>query len=205
MTEIHIFRHGETEWNLEHRAQGSLDSKLTALGRMQAKDARVKIMNVSFDVAFTSTSERAFQTAEILLADQPTPIHPLDKLKEIDMGIWEGMTYEEIQQRYPDEYHNFWNKPSCYKPLGGERFQELEQRAVTALDEITAEHSGKTILLISHAGFIKTLINNLLGRPIDEIWAKPYTSNLTHSVIKRDLEGKYLVMKYCDHPWDPVS
>lgn len=201
MTEIHIFRHGETEWNIEGRAQGSKESKLTALGRKQAEEARAKIKNVNFDIAFSSTLERAYQTAEILLAGQNTPINQLDALREIDMGTWEGMKYEDIEHQYPVEHNNFWNRPSQFKPDGGESFQELEIRAMAIFDQITTRYRGKTILLTSHAGFIKTLINSLLAKPTDEIWGKPYTSNLSHSIVMRAVDGKYHVKLYCDHEW----
>lgn len=201
MTVVHILRHGETEWNIEGRAQGSKESKLTAVGRKQAEEALAKIENVNFDIAFSSSLERAYQTAEILLSGKNVPIHQLDELKEIDMGAWEGMKYEDIERQYPNEHHNFWSKPSQFKPNGGESFRELEIRAAAIFDQITTRHSGKTILLTSHAGFIKTLINSLLAKPTDEIWGKPFSSNLSHSVIERDVDGKYHVKLYCDQVW----
>ncbi len=67
MAEIHIFRHGETEWNLEGRMQGFKDSPLTSLGKSQAVEARKKIELVDFEVAYCSTSSRAVDTAKLLL------------------------------------------------------------------------------------------------------------------------------------------
>ncbi|WP_112479584.1 histidine phosphatase family protein [Vibrio variabilis] len=173
MSNIHLIRHGETHWNLEHRAQGSMNSNLTERGKTQAREAMAKIEAVDFDVAYSSSSGRALETAKILLADMSTPIIELDELKEIDMGAWEGKTWSEIQSTYGEQYEQFWKRPSHYQPINGETFEVLTERAIDVFNHITSTNSDSNILIVSHAAFIKTLVTKLLSRPIDEVWDEP--------------------------------
>ncbi|MEI8632726.1 histidine phosphatase family protein [Vibrio sp. PP-XX7] len=122
MTEIHIFRHGETEWNLEGRMQGFLDSQLTTLGRQQAREAKSKLKGLRFDVAYSSTSSRAFETVQILSEDLDLQIYKDEALREINLGVWEGMLHTDVKSKYSTEHENFWSKPSEYKGVGGENF-----------------------------------------------------------------------------------
>lgn len=201
MSQVHLIRHGETLWNLEHRAQGSMNSNLTERGKQQAREAVAKISAIDFDIAYSSSSGRAVETAQILLTDKRTPIIELDELKEIDMGVWEGKTWGDIQSIYAEQYDRFWQCPSQYQPIGGETFEALAERALNAVNKITAAHPDGNILIISHAAFIKTLMTKLLQRPIDEVWHEPYAGNLTHSVVTKTTNGCYQVKKFCDQEW----
>ncbi|WP_161787395.1 histidine phosphatase family protein [Endozoicomonas numazuensis] len=198
MAELHIFRHGETEWNLEGRMQGSQDSPLTELGKSQAIAARSKIESIEFDAVYSSSSARAYDTAQLLLGDRQIPVQQLDELKEISMGTWEGMTYKEVEKEYAQDHFHFWKQPSLFRGEGAESFHQLENRSVSVIKQIISQHQDQKVLVVSHGAFIKTLLTSLQSRPLDEIWEGPYAKNLCHSIV---LGPDVKVKQYCDEDW----
>jgi probable phosphoglycerate mutase len=102
-TTIYIVRHGQTEWNLEGRFQGRLDSPLTNAGVEQAKQLAQRLQNISFDSIYSSSSNRAFSTALHLRKDRAIEVNKSDHLMEMDFATWEGRKWSEIQDLYPKE------------------------------------------------------------------------------------------------------
>ncbi len=199
MAEIHIFRHGQTEWNLEGRMQGAMDSCLTELGKTQAIEARSKIVDVEFNAAYSSSSSRATDTAQLLLDERGVSLTPLDAFKEINLGVWEGELHEDIIAQYAEQNDVFWQEPSKFSLEGAETFEQLRIRATEALTDLAHKHQGETILLVSHAALIKTLLTSLEGRAMDELWGGPYAKNLSHSIVYFD-GHQFTVKQFCDEP-----
>ncbi|NGN97291.1 histidine phosphatase family protein [Grimontia sp. S25] len=198
MTEIHIFRHGETEWNIEGRMQGFKDSPLTELGKAQAVAARKKIEHVNFDAVFCSTSSRASDTAKILVNDVDIPIYETDELREINMGSWEGMKHSDAKEQFATDYYDFWNRPGCYRMNGAESFHDLKVRSTACIKRISQEYVGKRVLVVSHAALIKTLLTSLQSRPLDELWEGPFATNLSHSIVIGGVGSELVVKQFCD-------
>ena len=197
MVEIHIFRHGETEWNLAGRMQGFKDSSLTDNGKLQAIEARCKIENIVFDAAYCSTSSRAIDTAKILLNEQPTPINELRDLREINMGVWEGLKHTDVKKMYSAEHFNFWNRPSRFNVEHSESFLALATRSVAVIKKIIRKHQGQKILIVSHAGLIKTLLTTLQSRPLDQLWDAPFAENLSHSILIGHQNDRIHIKLFC--------
>lgn len=198
MTTIHLFRHGQTESNLAGRIQGHQNAPLTELGIQQAIDARQKIDGITFDVVLSSPSGRAVHTADLLIDGASYPMQTYEGLREIYLGDWEGWLIEDIMQSHPEQFELFWSAPSRFVGGNGESFARLKERAIACLQEILSHHAGKTILVVSHAAFIKTLLTHLMGKGDDEVWHEPMANNLCHSIIRCDLNGKVWVEKLCD-------
>ncbi|WP_087017334.1 histidine phosphatase family protein [Thaumasiovibrio subtropicus] len=205
MTEIHLFRHGQTEWNLTGRMQGFKDSPLTALGQQQALEARGKVDGVVFDAAYSSTTSRAYDTAKLLLDSAILDVTQLDDLREINMGVWEGMQREEVEKHYAADYHSFWQQPSQFSAEGAETFLSLQTRGVKVLKQIAKHHDKETVLVVSHAGFIKTVLTALLGHPLDDLWNEPFAGNLSHSILKADSKGELKVVQFCDEKQNVIA
>jgi broad specificity phosphatase PhoE len=201
-TEIHLFRHGETVWNRVGKMQGHLNSPLSPVGVKQAVDARKKIEGLPFDYAYSSSSGRALETISLLLDDCEFPVVPLDDLREINLGVWEGVAVEEVKRRYPLQHHAFWSKPEEYIPVsGGESFDEVCSRAVSVMDELFHLHPGKRLLVVSHAAFLKTYLCHITGLGNKAIWQEPKAVNLAYSVIRKNGSEKPTVAKFCDRVW----
>ncbi|GMX64993.1 phosphoserine phosphatase 1 [Paenibacillus elgii] len=173
-TTLYLTRHGQTEWNLNKKMQGHLDSPLTEHGMRQAEWLKERLENIQFDAIYSSSSPRAFSTARILSGNRPLQIATLDSLKEINMGLWEGQQIDWIQQQFPVQYDLFFNEPHLYRPTGhGESFSELLERTIPALNHILAEHQGQQVLIVTHRITLKVIMSYFLGKPLHEIGGMP--------------------------------
>jgi len=173
-TTIYLTRHGQTEWNIQHRFQGHDDSPLTELGIKQAKWLGESLLNDKLDLIFSSSSPRAIKTAELLAEEREIHIHSCDEFKEINLGIWEGISQEEAKSLDPVQFNNFWNDPEAFKVQNSETFQDVSRRAVNKLDQISSENSGKAILIVTHTVVVKLIMAYFENRNLKDIWKPPY-------------------------------
>lgn len=154
-TRIYLMRHGQTLFNKLHKIQGASDSPLTAKGIRQAEIARdhFKKEEINFDVAYSSTSERASDTLEIIYG-QDKDYQRLKNLKEWDFGSFEAAS-EHLNPPLP--YADF------FAGYGGEREADVRARISQAVKEIADKHSDKTVLIVGHgaaiAQFFKKVAN----------------------------------------------
>lgn len=173
-TTIYVTRHGQTEWNVQHRMQGHQDSPLTELGVRQAEWLGRGMKDTVLDVIYASPSPRAMRTAEIIRGERPLPLQSAEAFMEIGMGIWEGCITEELQELHSDQYDYFWHDPAKFKVKGSETFAEVQARALDKLTEIQKEHEGQTVLIVTHTVVIKLLMAHFEGRPLEKLWDLPY-------------------------------
>jgi probable phosphoglycerate mutase len=198
-TTIYIVRHGQTEWNIEGRLQGRLDSPLTEDGVEQAKQLAQRLQNVSFDCIYSSSSYRAFSTALHLRKDQEMEVIKSDHLMEMDFATWEGRKWSEIQDLFPEELLLMNEHPELFaaKETKGETFHDMQRRLASFIDQILKQHAGQNILLVSHSITIKVLINYLRGGNLKYLWDGPdihwaslYKICLTEDKTKIFFEGE---------------
>ncbi len=196
--ELHIFRHGQTNWNVERRVQGQSESQLTDLGIKQAQELSERIRHLDFDQVFCSSSVRTRQTAEHIFEHTDHDVQYLDSLREIFLGPWEGHLYNEIAVQDPDSYRHFWEEPHLFNVEGAESFSNLQKRAVETVGEIAAGHPQQKIALVSHGALIKSFLCHLEKRPLSELWAPPQMHNCAHSIVNLDAEGSGIILQYAD-------
>jgi probable phosphoglycerate mutase len=113
-TNIYLTRHGETEWNIEHRIQGNQNSPLTPKGIRQAHEVKESMESCSIDFAYVSPLQRARDTIDIILEDREIAPVALDNLREISLGPWEGKTREETAITHPEQHSAFWGEPALF-------------------------------------------------------------------------------------------
>ncbi|MBD0692615.1 bifunctional RNase H/acid phosphatase [Streptomyces sp. CBMA123] len=168
-----LLRHGETPLTPEKRFSGSggTDPELSDKGRWQAERAAEALAaRGSIQAVVASPMRRTRQTAEIVTARLGLEVRYEDGLREVDFGAWEGLTFAEVQERYPDDL-SAWLGSAKAKPTGsGESFTTLTHRAGAARDRILARYAGKTVLVVSHVSPIKTLVRLALGAPPDSMY-----------------------------------
>lgn len=206
--ELHLIRHGQTNWNEERRVQGQSESELTDLGIQQARELGERIAHMNFDQIFCSSSLRTRQTAEQVFKTSDIKIEYLDSLREIYLGPWEGSLYDDIAQREPDSHRHFWQQPHLFNVAGAETFFELQQRAITAVSKIAENFMQKKIALVSHGALIKSYLCHVEDRPMEKFWAPPAMHNCAHSIVElnytkigqeegdREYRGK--ILQYAD-------
>ncbi|MCA9949839.1 MAG: alpha-ribazole phosphatase [Anaerolineales bacterium] len=169
-TRLLLVRHGETDFNAHHRFQGQMDIPLNASGRCQASALAKKLANETIDVVVASDLRRASETAEIVMADRDIEIVEDGRLRELNFGAWEGMTYAEIQASDPQALSTWEGDLMYIAPPGGETVSQFSSRVRSVLRAIQAKYTGKTILIVAHGGVLQLLLCTLLGLSAERFW-----------------------------------
>lgn len=171
MPKWYLVRHGATAWAAEGRLQGHADTRLTDEGREQVALLARRLAQVGFNAAYCSDLSRTRDTAKALLGARPIAVQELAELREIRHLSWQGMTYPEIEQRFPEEYRLFMGGDMRTKPGGGESLAELLARLARAKEMLweRAPREGN-ILIVSHGGALRALLLALLGLPPSAYW-----------------------------------
>ena len=185
-----LVRHGQTEWNRVGRAQGQSDPPLNQIGQEQAEAVAVRLTPASFEAAYSSDLRRAADTAAPVIRGRDTQIVYRRDLREKSFGEWEGMTYEEVQRRYPRKLEELFDEKPAFAPPGGESDLDLFARAAGAVARISGRHAGAdgNILVVSHGGTLRAMMVSMLGLPVESMW-RLRLSNAGLSVITTFDEG----------------
>ena len=197
--QLHLIRHGQTNWNEEKRIQGQSDSVLTELGVEQARSLGERLADTRYDAYYCSSSLRTRQTTEHAFP-RAGEVQFRDELREIYLGPWEGNLYAEMAVREPESYKHFWEQPHLFAVAGAESFHELQRRAVDAVAEIAAAHVGERVALVSHGALIKSYLCHVEGRPLERFWEPPTMHNCCHSIVEIAADGSAKIVQYADEP-----
>ncbi|NLY20010.1 MAG: histidine phosphatase family protein [Tissierellia bacterium] len=180
---IYLTRHGETEWNKMGKLQGWKNSNLTEKGIEDANNLKDLISDVPFDLVYTSDLGRAVSTTEILTSDRDNPkIVITERLRELSLGIWEGMTYDDTKLNYPNEYHDYIYNPQLYKPEIGEDYSDLMSRVNSVLDEII-NSDAENVLIVTHGVTLMAIINAINNTPIENFWNEDVVHGASLTII----------------------
>ena len=166
-TEIILIRHGETEWNSQQRMQGHSNSDLSSVGQAQIQALGQWMKNVPFDLIYSSDSLRAKQTAEAITQFSGHELKIDLRLREKNLGVFEGLTSEEARERHPEVFRLFKTAGSKYVIDEGESTQQLQDRALEIVDEIRIKHPEEHVLLVTHGGFIRVVMKHSLGLSLE--------------------------------------
>ena len=153
MTTLILVRHGETDWNAEHRWQGHSNTVLNDAGREQARLLAEGLDSV--DALYSSDLARARETAEILASTLGLEVRFDQRLRERGFGAWEGLTMAEIETTFPDEERR-WRAGGA-GPDDAETFEGFAARVGSFIKEVGARHDGESVLVVSHGGTIRVV------------------------------------------------
>lgn len=156
-TTFYFVRHGESEGNAARVFTGQRDSPLTALGRRQAEAVAEELANVKFDRILSSDLSRTRDTAETIAKRQGIPVEIVPELREINVGDRTGTPFDEARG-LPN-----WSDDGFVAWPGGETLDEVLARTLGAIDRLTHESPGKTILIVGHGGVNRILLSHFLG------------------------------------------
>ncbi|HIO11400.1 MAG TPA: histidine phosphatase family protein [Deltaproteobacteria bacterium] len=162
-TELILIRHGETVWNSQQRMQGHSNSDLSEEGRAQIESLGQWMKNVSFDHIYSSDSLRARQTAEAITKYSGHTLKIDQRLREKNLGVFEGLTTEEAKERHPEIFRLFKTAGSNYVIDEGESTQQLLDRALEFIEEIRLLQPDQRVVLVTHGGVVRVLIKHTLG------------------------------------------
>ncbi|WP_433501526.1 bifunctional RNase H/acid phosphatase [Sphaerimonospora sp. CA-214678] len=165
-TSLLLLRHGETPLSIEKRFSGLGDPRLTSNGTAQAEAAAARLSREPYDIGVIVSSplKRARQTAEAVAVRTGLTVEVDEDLREIDFGAWEGYTFAEVQQRWPEQLAA-WLADQEVPPPGGESFADAARRVDRARERIVKANEGRCVLMVSHVTPIKLLLRFALNAP----------------------------------------
>lgn len=194
-TTLLFVRHGQSMANVSGVFAGHLDVSLSALGRKQAEELKDYLLrSYAIDAVYSSDLIRAYETALPTAAAFGLPIRKDAALREIDGGKWEGLSQEEIAARYPQEYAVWHNDIGLSRCTGGESMQEVQCRGIAEAEQIAEKHLGQTVLLATHAGFLRAMQCYWQKLPLSEMKDIQWVPNASVTEVQYD-DGAYELVR----------
>jgi len=180
--ELWLIRHGQTDWNLIGRWQGQTRHApgLNDTGRAQALAVRNQLKDANFSAIYSSDLLRARQTAELIAEPLGLTVVLEPRLREINLGAWEGMFSGEIEAQYSRELTERVRDPFNTRAPQGESPSDMMERVVVAVNDIAEEHTDESVIIVSHGVSLAIIICHTQGLPLNEVYehvpenAKPY-------------------------------
>lgn len=170
---IYLIRHGQTDWNREERLQGITDVPLNRAGITQGRGLAGRLSRVHAGCIFTSPLRRARQTSTILHRAGGWPVIVRDELREIDHGVWTGMTFSEIGKRFPLELACWHANPEELRTDGAEPLQKAYLRASRFLLQAIGTVQRGDVVAVSHGVLIALMACAAMGFPSARVWDFP--------------------------------
>lgn len=167
---LFLIRHGQTDWNLEGKIQGSYDTELNSTGIAQAEELSRKVLenNYRFSKIYSSEQKRAVKTAEILSKAANVDYITIKGLEEINLGLWEGLSWSEVREKFPKEYEEWYNNRRYTKAPKGESYQDMLERVLAAVYKIINENCGD-VAIVTHGAVIMCLQCYITNTPFKEM------------------------------------
>lgn len=157
VTRILAVRHGETAWNRDTRIQGHTDIALNEHGRWQAAQLARALREEPIHAVYASDLSRAFETAHAVAQLHGHTVETHHGLRERHFGSFEGRTWGELENGWPEEARAWRTRVPDFAPPGGESLIQLQARVVHAVSELAARHPGEQVLMVAHGGVLDIL------------------------------------------------
>ncbi|MBC7254256.1 MAG: histidine phosphatase family protein [Actinobacteria bacterium] len=168
MGTAYLLRHGETEYHARQRLLGRLDIGLNERGREQARRVVDFFRGLKLDAVYSSPLKRCLETAAPVAEDQGLSIQIMEGLMEVDMGEWDGRTFEELFREEGELVGKWMRNPSSVAIPGGEDFGAVRDRVMSSLRDIASRHPGdQRVLVVTHGGPIRGILCEALGMDLD--------------------------------------
>ena len=195
---LYIVRHGETEWNVIKRFQGQLNTPLTEKGMEKLRKTGKKLENVLFDEVYTSELGRTVASAEIILNEnrgyknKKRELKKLAELNEVYFGVWQGLTYEEVFLKYPEEGNNYFYNVKNYKAenVEAEKLEDALERFLKGINKILDSHESGNILVVTHGTVFEMFMNYVANNSIFDIDERTLMGNGDYKVFSYK-DGKF--------------
>ena len=155
-----LVRHGQTDWNIARRFQGQSDIPLNKVGQKQAMTLANRLSKQPIDAIYSSDLQRAMETSKVItqMSGYKPELRSDPRLREINFGDWEGLTYNEIKEKYSDVLVARENDVYKNAPTNGETLEQLTIRVQSMIDELYAKHKDQTVLVVAHGGVLQILL-----------------------------------------------
>ncbi|MFC2044857.1 histidine phosphatase family protein [Chloroflexota bacterium] len=169
MMQIILVRHGETELNVGQVFRGRIDVELNETGVKQAELLGQHLSRIKIETIYSSPLKRALKTAQIIASYHNLGVEITPGLMDLDFGKWQGLSHQEVRDKYEELYLTWTKTAHLVRMPGGERLNDVRERAVRLVDEVNAKYEG-TVVMVSHRVVNKVLICALLGLDNSHFW-----------------------------------
>ena len=202
-TNVLLVRHGQSKGNAERRFGGHTATPLSARGRNQAEATARILKSESITAIYSSDLARAMDTANPLANMTGLPVNGTSAFRERDVGIMEGLTFEDAAQQHPDQYAALLRRDFDHVLTGGESYRQLLDRARQRLDQIIEQHRGGRIAVFSHTGTICILALHLMGAldapELKPVWISSANCGITKFELREDGFVRVLTINDTSH------
>jgi len=169
-TRLYLVRHGQVEGHCEPRYNGQADVALTDIGTEQYFILKERLAETRISACYTSDLTRCRIGAGIICEQfDIDPVHR-QELREVNIGLWEGLTWQQIQSRWPDEWKARLSDLVNYRVPEGENLIDVRDRVMPVLHEVLERHAGQEILLVAHGGVNRIILLNAIGAPLSAMF-----------------------------------
>jgi len=170
MLEIILARHGETNWNVAELFRGRIDVELNDTGVRQAELLGAYLSEFEIEAVYSSPLERAVRTAEAIAGRHGLRVNAVPGLIDFDYGEWQGLSHQAVKDRYQELYATWLSRPEQVRMPGGERLEDVRERAMAVVAGAVERHQEGKVVLVSHRVVNKVLICALLGLDNSHFW-----------------------------------
>ena len=202
-TNVLLIRHGQSKGNAERRFGGHTATPLSARGRNQAEATARTLKAESITAIYSSDLARALETAKPLANMTGLAVQSTTAFRERDVGVMEGLTFEDAAQQHPEQYAALLRRDFDYVLSGGESYRQLLDRARQKLDEVIEENRGGKIAVFSHTGTICILALHLMGAldapELKPVWISSANCGITKFELRDDGFVRVLVVNDTSH------
>jgi len=158
---LYLIRHGQTDWNVAEKIQGSTDIPLNETGRQQAACLAKGMERRPVSRIYSSNLKRALETAEAIAKSQKIKVEVIRELREVEFGEWEGLTLQAIKEVYPKDYRLWRQNPVDVAPPGGETQNQIRRRCRQAVETILSQ-ADKDLAIVAHGAILAYVIEYLM-------------------------------------------
>jgi broad specificity phosphatase PhoE len=170
MLRIVLIRPGATDYDGEERIQGALDIPLSRDGLMEVAKAVDQMRDLKIETIYTSPGESCMQTAEVLSKDLDTKLKKLDKLQNINLGLWQGAQVGDVRHKQPKVYRQWQEQPENVCPPEGEMIEQADQRIATTMNKLLRKHKDGVIGLVVPEPLASLVRRYLKHDELGDLW-----------------------------------
>lgn len=211
-TRVVLIRHGDTSASQDHRFAGSNDVPLSEIGRVHASELATRLASYPIDAVYASSKRRALDTARYIAQVHNLEVTAVPELREVAHGVWDGMSRQEIGEKYPEQMKEYQRDPYSFVPENGESAEMVLKRAVPALQALVRAHPDQKIAVVAHKTTNRLLIAYFSGieprRYHDKLAQRPacinvlefYDENEAQLLLLNDI-GHYAMTPMSDYPY----
>lgn len=168
---LYLVRHGQTDLNRDRRFRGMSRAPLNASGRVEAACAAEILSRASIEAVHASPMPRSLETAEVISGVAGSPVRPDERFTDIDYGLWQGLTVEEVAERFGGEAIESWKRdPGSFTFPGGDSMADVRDRVEPALEGLAGEYAGGAVAAVTHMAVLKVCFLAAMGLSFEWFW-----------------------------------